>query len=160
MAGSTSPRRVGLIADTHGVLRERLVEVFGGCERILHAGDVGSVEVIEGLERIAPVTAVRGNVDGGWARRLATTASAVIGGMRILVVHDLATLGLDPRSSGVRVVVYGHSHVPLVDERSGVLFVNPGSAGPRRFSLPVTAGLLEIDGDAARAEIVSLVEAG
>ena len=133
--------RVGLISDTHGVLRPEAVAFLRGCAAIVHAGDVGRPEILEELAALAPVTTVRGNIDrDAWAETLPVTELARIGEVSIYVVHDIAQLDIEPHAAGVHVVVYGHSHKPVIERRHGVLFVNPGSAGPRRFSLPVTVG--------------------
>lgn len=142
--------RVGLIADTHDLLRPEAIAVLRGCAFIVHAGDVCGPAVLQALRELAPVTAVRGNNDSGeWARSLPTTGTLEAGGARICVIHDLAEL--DKSLSGVRVVVHGHSHRPTAAERDGVLFVNPGSAGPRRFKLPVTVAELLIGDGSIRA---------
>lgn len=145
--------RVGLIADTHGLLRAEAVQALCGVERIIHAGDIGTSEVLEALRAVAPVQAVRGNSDrGAWASRLPESLDLQLGGVRIRVLHDAKDLDLDP-DAGIGVVVSGHSHKPGVVRREGVLFVNPGSAGPRRFKLPVTVGYLTLTRGAAVAEI-------
>jgi uncharacterized protein len=148
--------KIGLISDTHGLLRPEAVRALSGVTQILHAGDVGGAEVIAGLRAIAPVQAVRGNNDrDAWAvKSLPLRVSLEIEGIHILVLHDLNDLGPEPETHGHhRVVVTGHSHKPAVEERSGTLFVNPGSAGPRRFSLPITIAYLTIAEGAATAEI-------
>jgi uncharacterized protein len=138
--------RVGLISDTHGLLRPEATAFLAGSDHIVHAGDVGDPTILEALAAIAPVTAIRGNVDtDAWAARLPETTRVTVGAATIYVLHDLAALDLKPHAHGIHVVVYGHSHKPLVTERDGVLFVNPGSAGPRRFRLPITAAELLID---------------
>ncbi|HET9251520.1 MAG TPA: metallophosphoesterase family protein [Candidatus Eisenbacteria bacterium] len=148
---------VGLISDTHGLLRPEAVEALRGVTAIVHAGDVGDPAILEELARVAPVTAVRGNVDGGdLARRLPATAILTVEGVSIYVLHILDDLDLDPGVAGCRVVVSGHTHEPRVLTRRGVLYVNPGSAGPRRFKLPVTVARLETGDGAPRAEIVEL----
>jgi hypothetical protein len=148
----------GVISDTHGLLRPEAVERLRGVSHILHAGDVGTPEVLAALNEIAPVTAVRGNVDhGSWATQLPTTDVVEVEGMSIYMLHILADLDLKPEASGFGVVVYGHSHVPKLEVKSGVLYFNPGSAGPRRFKLPVTVGKLVIDGGAVHGEIVEIV---
>ncbi len=145
---------VGLISDTHGLLRPQALEALAGVQRIIHAGDIGGPEILAALGSIAPVDAVRGNNDkGAWAKRLPTQLTLQIEGLSIHVLHDLKELGADPASSGFRVVIAGHSHKPAVSERNGVLFVNPGSAGPRRFSLPVAVALLRIASGTATARI-------
>ena len=143
-----SSRRVGIISDTHGLLRPQAVEALDGCEQIIHAGDVGKPEVLEALGRLAPTVAVRGNVDrGAWATALPDREAVTVAGTSIYVLHDLHELDLDPAAAGVRVVVSGHSHQPHVENRDGVLYLNPGAAGPRRFRLPVTLCHLEIGSD-------------
>lgn len=145
--------RVGLISDTHGLLRPEALKALAGVEEILHAGDIGTPEVLEALRAVAPVQAVRGNNDrGAWASRLPDSLDLQLGGVRIRVLHDAKELDVDP-DAGIDVVVSGHSHKPSVVRREGVLFVNPGSAGPRRFKLPVTVGYLTITRGAADAEI-------
>jgi putative phosphoesterase len=151
--------RIGVISDTHGLLRPQAIAALRGVDRILHAGDVGAADVLEQLERLAPVTAVRGNNDRGpWAQRLAHTEVVEIGAASVFLLHDLAELDLDPAAAGFAVVVSGHSHKPSVSRRDGVLFVNPGSAGPRRFKLPIALALLHIRGAKVEAEEVELHE--
>jgi putative phosphoesterase len=137
--------RIGLISDTHNLLREQARQALAGVDRILHAGDICTPGVLEALRVIAPVSAVRGNNDhGAWADHLPATLVLPIEGARILVVHDLATLDVDPQAERIDVVVSGHSHRPSMEKRATVLYVNPGSAGPRRFRLPVSLGFLNI----------------
>ena len=146
--------RVGLISDTHGVLRPEAVQALAGVEQIIHAGDVGAAEVIDHLQAIAPVHAVRGNNDRGpWAAALPERLELEWEGVRLQVLHDLKELESDPQAAVFQAVIAGHSHKPGVVERGGVLFVNPGSAGPRRFKLPVTVGFLILAKGRARAEI-------
>jgi putative phosphoesterase len=148
---------VGVISDTHGLVRPQALAVLAGSDRILHAGDVGAPEVLHALAAIAPVVAVRGNNDAGaWARRLPERTVVDAGGVRICIVHELAGLRLDPKAP-VAVVVSGHSHRPKAEARDGVLYLNPGSAGPRRFALPVTVARLRIEKRRASAEIVDLL---
>ncbi len=147
-------KRVGLISDTHGLLREPVLDFLHGCDRILHAGDICDARVLERLAEIAPVTAVRGNNDWGpWADRIEESELVTVEGVGIFIVHDLSHLPRHARARAARVVVSGHSHKPVVQERDGVLFVNPGSAGPRRFKLPISAGELRIEGDQVSARI-------
>ena len=149
--------RIGLISDTHGLLRPEALAALTGCAHIAHAGDIGGAAVLDALAALAPVAAVRGNNDtDAWAARLSATANLTVGLVTIHVLHDIAELGIDPGATAVRVVVSGHSHKPSITERDGVLFVNPGSAGPRRFRLPVSVALLEIRGRAISARIVEL----
>ena len=155
--------RIGLISDTHGLLRPEAVRALAGVERIIHAGDIGAPEVLQGLRAVAPVHAVRGNNDvGAWAERLPHRLALELGGIRLEVLHDLKDLGVnsgsvDAGAGRPRVVISGHSHQPSVTERDGVLFVNPGSAGRRRFKLPVTLGHLLVADGCARAEIRDLL---
>ena len=150
--------KIGLISDTHGLLRPEALRALAGVEHIIHAGDIGGPEVIETLRGIAPVDAVRGNNDkGAWAAKLSLWLALELEGIGVHVLHDVNELDVDPAAAGFRVVVAGHSHKPLVTERDGVLFVNPGSAGPRRFSLPVTLGFLRVKAGKAHAEIKSLL---
>ncbi len=150
--------RVGLISDTHGLLRPEAIERLRGAAHIVHAGDIGGPEILAALRALAPLTAVRGNNDRGpWARAVREHETVALGGVRLHVVHDLAALAVDPAAAGIRVVVSGHSHQPRIEERGGVLYVNPGSAGPRRFRLPVALAQLELDGGVVRATIEELV---
>jgi len=136
---------VGLISDTHGLLRPEALRALAGSDLIVHAGDVGAPEILDALRAVAPLVAIRGNVDtGGWASALPATAVAEAGGVLIYVLHDLNELDLDPAAAGFGVVVSGHSHQPARAERGGVLFINPGSAGRRRFKLPVTVARLDL----------------
>jgi hypothetical protein len=146
-----------VISDTHGLLRPEALAALQGSDHIIHAGDVGSPEILETLASIAPVTAVRGNVDkDAWARKLPETAVVEFGGVSVYVLHDLAQLDLKAEAAGFEVVISGHSHVAKSETRNGVLYFNPGSAGPRRFKLPVSVGKLAIEGGQVRAEIVEL----
>src|SRR6202790_332231 len=148
---------LGAISDTHGLLRPEAVDALRGSDRILHAGDIGAPEILEALAKIAPVTAVRGNVDtASWARALPQTEVVEAGGVSIYILHDLGQLDLKPEAAGFRVVVYGHSHQPKMEEKNGVLYFNPGSSGPRRFRLPVSVGRLTIVAGKVRAELVEL----
>jgi putative phosphoesterase len=145
---------VGLISDTHGLLRPEAISALRGVDRILHAGDVGGREVLERLAVVAPIEAVRGNNDrDAWGRTLPEVLERDLGGVRVRMIHDRKELG-DTR--GINVVISGHSHRPSIETVGGVLYVNPGSAGPRRFSLPVAIGVLTIDRGRARAEIITL----
>ncbi len=151
------PTIIGVISDTHGLLRPEAIEALRGSERILHAGDVGTPEILQALAKIAPVTAIRGNVDTKpWAQRLPMAEVVEAGGISIYMLHDLAQLDLKPEAAGFRVVVYGHSHQPKIEEKNGVLYFNPGSAGPRRFHLPVSLGRLTIAAGNVQAELVEL----
>ena len=148
---------VGLISDTHGLLRDAALEALTGSDSIIHAGDVGKPEILDRLREIAPVIAVRGNIDkGAWADRLPLTAVAEAGGVRIYVLHDRKQLDLDPAAAGFRIVVSGHSHKPAREERGGVLYINPGSAGPRRFRLPITVARLDLGPSPPSVEFVGL----
>jgi uncharacterized protein len=149
--------RVGLISDTHGLVREEAIAALTGCRHILHAGDIDEPEVLVKLRKLAPVTVVRGNNDrGAWAAAIPVYDMVEFGAVSVYIRHDQAELDIDPRAAGFRVMMFGHSHKPLVETRDGVLFVNPGSAGPRRFRLPVTVGELLIAGDRVQARIVEL----
>ena len=149
--------RVGLISDTHGLMRPEALVALAGVSHIVHAGDIGSAEILAQLRTIAPVTAVRGNNDKDtWANGIAEHEVVTIAGKSIYVLHDLNELDLDPAAAGFAVVVTGHSHKPAISTRDDVLFVNPGSAGPRRFKLPICVATLEIEGDAIRAQIREL----
>src|SRR6185369_15258336 len=149
--------RVGLISDSHGLLRPEATAFLRGSDLIIHAGDIGDASVLEELAALAPVTAVRGNNDhGAWAARVPPTATVRVDGVRIHVVHDVAEVDEAPLPRGVRVVVAGHSHTPSVRERDGLVFVNPGSAGPRRFSLPISVGELVLSATGVRARLLTL----
>jgi hypothetical protein len=138
-------RRLGVISDTHGLLRSEAVAALTGSELIIHSGDIGSLAVLEGLRSIAPVVAIRGNTDNGaWAASLRASEVVEVGEATLYVLHDLGTLDLDPARAGFQAVIAGHSHRPTIEMREGVLYVNPGSAGPRRFSLPITVARLEL----------------
>lgn len=150
-------QRVGLISDTHGLLRPEALAFLRGSDFIVHAGDIGDAAVLDELRCIAPLTAVRGNNDNGpWARAVAETEVLQVGEVFIYVLHDLADLELDPAAAGFRVVVSGHSHHPRIEERDGVLYVNPGSSGPRRFKLPIAVAELHIAGSSVKARIAEL----
>ena len=150
--------KIGVVSDTHGLLRPQIAPVLAGVERVLHLGDVGDASILRVLEKIAPVTAVRGNVDrSGPCGRLPETDVLLLEGHYIYMLHDLATLHLDPAAAKFSAVLYGHSHKPSVERRKGVLYFNPGSCGPRRFQLPVTVGLLTIEeGAAPEARVIDL----
>jgi uncharacterized protein len=153
--------RIGLISDTHGLLRPEATASLRGCSLIIHGGDIGGPKILEELGSIAPVTAVRGNNDiGRWAERLNETEIIEVQGVRIYAIHNLAEMTGDARAEGVRVIVAGHSHKPLIEERDGLLFVNPGSAGPRRFKLPIAVGELMIEGTSVTARIINIESAG
>lgn len=149
---------VGVISDTHGLMRAEALGALRGAELIIHAGDIGKPEVLDALGRVAPtVVAVRGNNDGAaWARAIAETETIEIGEVRLYLLHALQELALDPAAAGFDLVVSGHSHRPSVERRNGVLYLNPGSAGPRRFKLPVSVARLTVRGKSCRARIVEL----
>jgi putative phosphoesterase len=148
---------IGVISDTHGLLRQEAVASLQGSDYIIHAGDVGDPAILRELDEIAPVTAVRGNVDrGGWASMLPEVNILEAGGVSIYVLHVLQTIDLKPEAAGFAAVVYGHSHVPKRETKNGVLYFNPGSAGPRRFRLPVTVGALTLEDGKLRANIIAL----
>jgi len=148
---------IGLISDTHGLLRPEAEEALQDAGLIIHAGDIGSMSILEQLENIAPVVAVRGNMDsGGWAYKLNKAEIIAKSKVLIYVIHDLSQIDLDPAAADVRVVISGHTHRHSISRHNGVLYVNPGSAGPRRFKLPVTAALLHLDGKSADAKIITL----
>lgn len=149
--------RIGLISDTHGLLRPQALAFLRGSDYIVHAGDIGDASVLGELRALAPVTAVRGNNDNGaWAQTISETELLRVGKVSIYVLHNLAELGLDPVAAGFQVVVSGHSHTPRVQERDGVLYVNPGSSGPRRFKLPVSVAELYVAGPSVEARVVEL----
>ena len=150
--------KIGVVSDTHGLLRPEVLPVLAGVEQILHLGDVGNPSILKSLAQIAPVHAVRGNVDRtGPCSRLPETDVLLFEGHYLYLLHDLGALHLDPASAKFSVVLFGHSHQPKIEHRKGVLYFNPGSCGPRRFELPVTAGLLTVEeGLEPKAEIVDL----
>jgi putative phosphoesterase len=149
--------RIGLISDTHGLLRPEARVALKGVDRIIHAGDICNPEVLEQLGQIAPVIAVRGNNDkGAWAESLNDVETMDVAGVKIHVIHDLHELPPDPQAAGIQVVVSGHSHKPMIKMERGVLFVNPGSAGPRRFKLPISLGFLEIVDGVPKARVQTL----
>jgi len=153
--------RIGIISDTHGLLRPEAERCLSGVAHIIHAGDIGRPEIIEALGRIAPVTAIRGNVDiADWAARYPATTTFALGGRSIHIVHDVNDLALDPVASGIDMVVSGHSHQPRIATVDGVLYLNPGSAGPRRFSLPCTLAIMELDENGMRPVIHDLLREG
>jgi putative phosphoesterase len=150
--------KIGVISDTHGLLRPEVIPALSGVDRILHLGDVGKVSILEELRKIAPVTAVRGNIDHtAPCSELPETEVVLIAGRYVYMLHDLSTLHLDPAAAKFAAVLYGHSHVPNFTHKKGVLYFNPGSCGPRRFELPVTIGLLTVgEDDELAAEIIPL----
>jgi putative phosphoesterase len=148
---------VGVISDTHGLLRPEALDVLRGSDMIIHAGDVGKPEVIARLGEVVPLHVVCGNIDNGsWAAALPQTELVEVGGHRFFVLHDIAQLDADPVAAGFAAVVFGHSHRPSIETRNGVLFLNPGSAGPRRFKLPITVARVKTSGRHIRADIVDL----
>ena len=149
--------RIGVISDTHGLLRPEALAALQGCERIIHAGDIGKPQVLDALREIAPLEAIRGNVDSSeWALPLPERLDLRLDGIAIHVLHDLKTLDFDPATRGVSVVIAGHSHKPQIEQRGGVLYLNPGSAGPRRFRLPISLAVLHIEDGQARAALLTL----
>jgi putative phosphoesterase len=151
--------RVGVLSDTHGLLRTEARAFLVGCDYIIHAGDIGSAEILEDLASLAPLIAVRGNNDKQpWASHLAESELVRLGGAFVYMIHDLAQLQIEPSQAGVQAVVSGHSHKPKIFERDGVAYVNPGSCGPRRFSLPISIGEIRIDGSKIRARIIALTD--
>jgi len=148
---------LGVISDTHGLLRPQAIAALAGSDLIIHAGDVGKPEVIDRLGGVAATFVVRGNIDnGGWADRLPPTQTVEVGALRFFVLHDIAQLDLDPAAAGFAAVVFGHSHRPSIETRDGVLFLNPGSAGPRRFTLPITVARVRVSGQRMHSEIIEL----
>jgi uncharacterized protein len=148
---------IGVISDTHGLLRPEALVALAECEHILHAGDVGKIEILDALRKIAPVTAIRGNVDvSGACGELPATEMVELAGKLFYMVHSVHDLDIHPRAAGVDVVVSGHSHKPSIEMKGGVMYLNPGSAGPRRFALPVTVALVTV-GDGVKARIVEIL---
>ena len=151
---------LGVISDTHGLLRPEAIEALRGSDHIVHAGDIGKPEILDQLKTIAPVTAVRGNVDtASWARRIPLTEVVELGGVSIYVIHILDQLDLKPEAAHFSAVIYGHSHVPNQEMKNGVLYFNPGSAGPKRFKLPITIGKLFLENSKLRGEIITILDA-
>jgi uncharacterized protein len=153
--------KIGVISDTHGLLRTEALVALRGSDYIVHAGDIGDPEILPALASIAPVTAIRGNVDRGpWTRKIPATNVLEIQGVLIYILHNLAELDLNPEAAGFGAVIYGHSHEPKQEMKNGVLYFNPGSAGPRRFEAPVTVGRLTIEGRTVGGEILNILHSG
>jgi hypothetical protein len=151
--------RIGVIADTHGLLRPEALKALRGVELIIHAGDVGGPEILEALRALAPVYAVRGNTDrGDFGRSLPPTQLVQVGEVQLYVLHELFCLDLDPAAAGLAAVIFGHSHRPHLERKDGVLYLNPGSAGPRRFTLPVTLALLKVRNNVLGAEFIEFLK--
>ncbi|PKM27974.1 MAG: YfcE family phosphodiesterase [Gammaproteobacteria bacterium HGW-Gammaproteobacteria-12] len=149
--------RIGLIADTHNLLRPEALAALQGVDHLIHAGDIGGPHILAELERLAPLSVVRGNNDqDNWADAIPERLTLRFGAIALHVLHDLKQLDIDPAAQGIDVVIAGHSHKPLHEERNGVLYLNPGSAGPRRFQLPIGVGILYIEGETVRAELITL----
>ena len=150
---------VGVISDTHGFLRPEAIAVLRGSDYILHAGDIGSPEILDELRTIAPVTAIRGNIDiESWATKISVTDMLELGGKFFYLIHDRAALDLKPKAAGIAAVIFGHTHQPLIETRDGILYFNPGSAGPRRFKLPISVGRIQIDDKGAlHPELIPLL---
>ena len=154
---SPTPITVGVISDTHGLLRPEATEALKGSDLIVHAGDVGGTQILEQLRGIAPTFAVRGNVDTGpWAKGLPTTEVVQVGALHLYVLHDIAALDIDPHAAGFAAVIFGHSHRPGAESRRGVLYLNPGSAGPRRFTLPISLAKLHLSNGQLSHEMIDL----
>jgi len=157
MNSSREEKLVGVISDTHGLLRPEVIKAFQQVSLIIHAGDVGRPAVLAALKKIAPVIAVRGNTDReDWGYRLPATEVVDLSGVSLYLLHDLNKLDLEPSAAGVSAVIYGHTHEPAVENKNGILFLNPGSAGPRRFTLPVSVALLHIKNNVPKAELLIL----
>ena len=149
--------KIGIISDTHGLVRQRVVKSFKDVDLIVHAGDIGKTDVLETLQSIAKVYSVRGNVDGDkWADKLPVTEAVQVGQVYLYVIHDLNDLDIDPVVAEFNVIISGHSHIPKIEEQNGVIFINPGSAGPKRFNYPVSIAFLYINGVSIDTEIVEL----
>jgi putative phosphoesterase len=157
--GARNALRVGIISDTHGLLRPEARAFAGSCDYIIHGGDIGSAAILGELSALAPLIAVKGNNDRqAWAARLPETEMIRVGGVFIYVIHDISQLDIEPHAAGAHVVVSGHSHKPLIALRDGILYVNPGSCGPRRFNLPLSMGEIRVQGTKVRARTVELVQ--
>ena len=156
-AAGAIPRKIGLISDTHGLLRNEAMQALSGSDLIIHAGDVGDSNILDALRKTAPLIAVRGNIDtADWAKSLPETAIVEAGSAKIYVLHDVNALDLDPKAAGFQIVVSGHSHKPARSERNGVLYINPGTAGPRRFNLPIMIARLDLNVTPCGVEFVDL----
>ena len=150
-------QRIGLISDTHGLLRPEALAALADSDLLIHAGDIGKPEVVAALKKIAPLVAIKGNNDtDSWARHLPETKKITLGALKLYVIHNVKELSFDPAARGFRVVISGHSHKPVIQTKDNVLFVNPGSAGPRRFKLPICVGKLLVQGETVDAEIIEL----
>ncbi len=157
MIAADALAQIGVISDTHGVLRPEAIDALSGSQLIIHAGDVGAPDILDRLRQLAPVVAVRGNNDhGGWAAKLPMTEDVTIGAQRFHVLHILSSLTVDPAATEITTVIYGHSHKPDIGYSDGVLYFNPGSAGPRRFSLPITVGRLRLTDGRLEPEIINI----
>ncbi len=151
--------RMGLISDTHGLLRSEARAFAGGCDYIIHGGDIGSAAILEQLYGMAPLIAVKGNNDTQpWAAHLPQTEMIRVGGIFIYVIHDISRLDIEPHAAGVQVIVSGHSHKPLIELRDGILYINPGSCGPKRFKLPISVGEIMVDGTRVKARTLEFIE--
>ena len=155
---STNPKNIGILSDTHGLVRPEVEKALAGCDQILHAGDVGDGQVLKKLERIAPVMAVRGNMDHGpWCSPLPSREMVEIDGIFFYMLHDLDHLDVDPPAAGIHVVVSGHTHQPKIFQKNGVTYLNPGSAGHRRFNYPVSVAIVRIENGAVIPRIIEIV---
>ncbi|HEY2465624.1 MAG TPA: metallophosphoesterase family protein [Steroidobacteraceae bacterium] len=151
--------RVGIVSDTHGLLRPETKIFAGACDYIIHGGDIGSPAILDQLSALAPLIAVKGNNDRQtWAAHLPETEMIRVGGVFVYVIHDISQLDIDPHAAGVQVIVSGHSHKPLIEKRDGVLYINPGSCGPKRFTLPISMGEMIVDGTKVRVRTVELIQ--
>jgi uncharacterized protein len=151
--------RVGLLSDTHGMLRPEARAFAVGCDYIIHGGDIGSAAILEQLAAIAPLIAVKGNNDTqAWAAHLPSTEMIRVAGVFVYIIHDISQLDIEPQAAGVQVIVSGHSHKPLIEQRQGILYINPGSCGPRRFKLPISVGEMIVSGTKVRARTVELTD--
>jgi len=154
-----NPLRVGLISDTHGLLRPEARAFAGSCDYIIHGGDIGSAAILDELSALAPLIAVKGNNDRqAWAAHLPETEMIRVGGVFIYVIHDISQLDIEPHAAGVQVIVSGHSHKPLIEQRDGILYINPGSCGPRRFKLPISVAEILVDGTKVKARTLEFTE--
>lgn len=150
-------QRIGVIADTHGLLRPEAIEALRGSDLIIHAGDIGKPQVLEILKNIAPVVAIRGNIDKGtWCQSLSLSEVIQFGQKWLYVIHELSELDLDPSASGFDAVIFGHSHQPSIETRNGVVFLNPGSAGPRRFKLPISLAIIDMKANVLKPQLIEL----
>jgi putative phosphoesterase len=157
MIKPANEERIGVVSDTHGLIWPEAINALQGASLIIHAGDIGAPEILESLQEIAPVVAVRGNIDkGSWGQSFPASQVVEVGQVQFYVIHNIDDLDIDPGAAGFSAVIFGHSHKPSLEMRNGVLFLNPGSAGPRRFKLPVSVAIIEVQGELLKPQLIEL----